>query len=89
MGPGNVRELKNLVQRALVLRRGPNLTLEELSVDLTSLRKAGPREQAREIERKRLQQALLDAGGNCARAARALGIPRTTFSSRARKHGLI
>ena len=39
-------------------------------------------------ERDRLLEALQESGGNKARAARALGIPRSTFFSQLKKHGL-
>jgi transcriptional regulator with GAF, ATPase, and Fis domain len=45
--------------------------------------------QQEEAERRRLVQALATAHGNKARAARALGMPRTTFISKLEKHGLV
>lgn len=42
-----------------------------------------------EKERRRLVQALAAAGGNKARAARSLNLPRSTFVSKLEKHGLL
>jgi len=42
-----------------------------------------------EIERRRLVAALRAAGGNRSQAARALGLPRTTFLNKLRRHGLV
>ena len=42
-----------------------------------------------EIERRRLTAALAAANGNQSHAARALGIPRTTFINKLRRHGLL
>ena len=42
-----------------------------------------------EIERRRLTAALAAANGNQSHAARALGMPRTTFINKLRRHGLI
>ena len=39
-------------------------------------------------ERDWLLDALRDSGGNKARAARSLGLPRSTFFSKLKKHGL-
>ena len=47
------------------------------------------REALRDEERDGLEHALRVASGNVARAARELGIPRTTFQSRAQRHGLV
>jgi DNA-binding NtrC family response regulator len=48
-----------------------------------------PREEARANETIELRRLLLTHGGNVARAARALGVPRTTLLSRAKKLGLL
>ena len=45
--------------------------------------------QHEENERRRLVHALAAAHGNKARAARALGMPRSTFISKLEKHGLV
>ena len=42
-----------------------------------------------EIERRRLTAALAAANGNQSHAARALGMPRTTFINKLRRHRLI
>lgn len=90
--PGNVRELENLVQRALVMATSEELTLEDFCLELgsTLARDAGSvREAARSADAEALRELLLHHGGNCARAARALGIPRTTLLARAKRHGLL
>jgi transcriptional regulator of acetoin/glycerol metabolism len=51
-----------------------------------ALRKTPAEEEAVEVHL--LQQALADCGGNKAEAARSLGIPRSTFFSKLKKHGL-
>jgi DNA-binding NtrC family response regulator len=90
--PGNVRELENLVQRALVMATSDELTLEDFCLDLGRSLDPAPssvREAARNAEAEELRELLLHHGGNCARAARALGIPRTTLLARAKRHGLL
>jgi transcriptional regulator with GAF, ATPase, and Fis domain len=87
--PGNVRELENLVQRALVLAAGPSLTLEDFSLDLGARFTESVRAEQQQGEAAEVRDALLAHGGNVARAARALGLPRTTLISRAKKHGLL
>lgn len=88
--PGNVRELENLVQRALALSDGESLELADFC--LPAAQPSQPPDARRELERQateRLRGLLSTHDGNCARAARALGIPRTTLVSRAKRVGLI
>jgi DNA-binding NtrC family response regulator len=94
--PGNVRELENLVQRALILSVGEELTLEDFCLRLEhpgplpeAATPASAREEGRQREADRIREAIVANGGNLARAARMLGIPRTTLVSRAGKLGLL
>jgi two-component system response regulator AtoC len=100
--PGNVRELENMVQRALALSSGPELTLDDFRFNLTfedegpppfegtpAFEDRPPREEARQAEREELRRLLVVHGGNVARAARSVGLARTTLLSRAKKHGLL
>jgi len=92
--PGNVRELENLVHRAVVLARGPQITTADLPVHLKGLPPETPSEggslveRLAAIERGWLRQALEDAGGVQTRAAQALGISERHLRYRLRKHGL-
>jgi DNA-binding NtrC family response regulator len=88
--PGNVRELENVVQRALVLSEDEELTVDDFSLSFgTPTTAALPRDEARAREIQELRDAIVRNGGNLARAARMLGIPRTTLVSRVSKLGLV
>jgi len=92
--PGNVRELENLIERAVVLARGPLITLEDLPALAGSAAGAGgeprlaelltmPMEQAmRELERLLITRALVMAGGNKTEAARLLQMRRQQLYAR-------
>lgn len=98
--PGNVRELKHLIERAAVVRPGQRLDVEAV-VEALGQPAAGGRESTvdhllhlplREavdaFERFLLVRALERAGGNRARAARELGIPRSQLYAKLQLHGI-
>ena len=91
--PGNVRELENAIHRAVVLARGPVITVADLPLHMGELRSedAGGGtlvERLGAFERTLLRQALGEAGGVQTRAARALGISERHLRYRLHKHGL-
>ena len=81
--PGNVREMRNVLERALILARGaPALEPDHLPADLAR-RAAEPARQApatlAEVERRHIERTLLRLDGNRTRAAAELGISRATL----------
>jgi transcriptional regulator with GAF, ATPase, and Fis domain len=100
--PGNVRELKNAVERALLLCSGTTLTGKDLSLGghawgvstpcpaPTEVRDAArPGDERGSLsEKERIVGALLKHGGNQTRAARDLGLPRRTLVRRIAELGI-
>jgi DNA-binding NtrC family response regulator len=92
--PGNVRELENLIHRAVVLARGPDITTADLPAHVSGLAaesRTAPGslvERLAAFERALLVEALDEAGGVQTRAAQALGISERHLRYRLRKHGL-
>jgi len=80
--PGNVRQLANLLERAVILHPGARVGLAELK-QLAAAGAAAVGEAAGESER--LRRALAEAGGDKRRAAAALGLSYRTLLRRVRE----
>src|SRR5438874_2428693 len=89
--PGNVREMRNVVERAMILARGvAQLGVEHLPADL---RKGGgdKRHQPQalaDVERGHIEKTLRFHGGNRTRAALELGISRATLINKIKVYQL-
>jgi transcriptional regulator with GAF, ATPase, and Fis domain len=80
--PGNVRELKNIIERAAYRDTGSEITLDDLGLildDEPGARRGTLQEKVEAYRRKLLADALKEAGGNQAQAARSLGISYHQF----------
>ncbi|MFA6170412.1 MAG: sigma-54 dependent transcriptional regulator [Candidatus Margulisiibacteriota bacterium] len=85
--PGNVRELQNIIERAVVLSSGKQI--EELDLPITMERiiptlapGANLIESLDQYEKEMIEKALQESGNVRSKAARLLGIPRSTLNSR-------
>jgi DNA-binding NtrC family response regulator len=83
--PGNVRQLANVLERAVILHAGERL--DAAAVDAL-LGGAGEASSGGRSERDRLRAALVAAGGDKRRAAEALGLSYRALLSRVRAHDL-
>ncbi|NPV06308.1 MAG: sigma 54-interacting transcriptional regulator [Syntrophaceae bacterium] len=93
--PGNVRELKNIIEHAVILAGAQKLDVQYLPAYLLSPagREGGADERGAAAgddgERNSLKALLQTHGWNRTAAARALRINRTTLWRRMKKHGLL
>ena len=76
--PGNVRELSNVLTRAADLARD-GLRIDATHVELAMAREHAPALPSAELTPSLAKAILRDHGGNMSAAARAAGVPRTTF----------
>src|SRR6202790_3762969 len=86
--PGNIRELQNVIQRAVILCGAETLAVEEAWLSSTSDSVYGPQQRRSSGEKERIEAALAECRGRISGpngAARKLGIPRTTLESRIKK----
>lgn len=90
--PGNVRELENCVQRALALGAGPLLQLKDLPPVMLGTIKSeaqpGEPHTLEDLERRAIVNALETAGGDRLRAAKLLGIGKTTIYRKLKEYGI-
>jgi len=97
--PGNIRELKNVVERAVLMAHGPVLRPEHLPLD--QLRAApAPGESSAplhgysshlsmaEVERLHIREVLQSVAGHMGRASEVLGLHRNTLTRKVREYGL-
>jgi len=77
---GNIRELKNVIEREVILADGPELKPEYLPIDIQqSVSNTSTPFDLSDIERSHIQKVLLHTKGNKTRAAELLGIGLTTL----------
>jgi transcriptional regulator with GAF, ATPase, and Fis domain len=102
--PGNVRELQNCIERAAILCEADtihprNLNLSRAAappaarspwerIDLTGTLADAVRRTTAEVERRKLEEALREAGGDAHRAAGLLDVPDRVFLQKLKEYGI-
>jgi DNA-binding NtrC family response regulator len=99
--PGNVRELENIVRRAVILTRNPEITVSDLPAEVRQIAlphvDEGPAQVSfhaararavREFEREYLIGVLHECGGIVSRAARRAGLSERNLHTKLKKYGL-
>ena len=92
---GNIRELQNAIEKAVILSEGKSLTGKDLQLEspgtgaLRTTGTSGTRKDLSEEEEERLvREAMERTGGNISAAAKALGVSRPTLYAKLKKYGL-
>ncbi len=98
--PGNLRQLENVIQHAVLMSSGPELLLRHLPATVQEavmppvfedepMLGDSLHQQRDQAERGVIQRALVTSGFNRTRAADALGISRVTLYKKMKKYGLL
>jgi len=90
---GNIRELQNVIEKAVILSEAKNLTAKDLQTDpsgTSAIRMTGGTLKAvNEAEEERLIRETMDrTDGNISAAAKMLGVSRPTLYAKLKKYGL-
>jgi DNA-binding NtrC family response regulator len=92
--PGNVRELQNAVESAVVMARSSQIGLKDLPTEIAGSGQPIPSHdgtlpsQVEALERSEIERALAQSAGNQVRAAEILGISERNLRYKLRKYGL-
>ena len=87
--PGNIRELKNVIERAALIAGGDTIEVEHLALAPAAAPAAGSLHgEVDALEKQRILEALEACGGNQTRAAQQLGISRGTLLARLKQSGI-
>jgi len=92
--PGNIRELENIVERAVVFLEGETIRAEDLPVFLKEQTEEaideslGLPEKVRRLEIREIRRALDQSGGVKSRAARALGLTERMLAYKMKTYGI-
>lgn len=86
---GNIRELQNCIEKAVILSEGKNLTAGDIQTDSSakSLRMTDTY-HSEQSEESAVREAMARAGGNISAAAKMLGVSRPTLYAKLKKFGL-
>jgi DNA-binding NtrC family response regulator len=84
--PGNVRELENMIERAIVIGNGKKISLKDLPLEKTVI--TSSIESLDDLEKLHILQILKKYSWNISRAAKALKVDRVTLYNKISKYGL-
>jgi DNA-binding NtrC family response regulator len=89
--PGNIRELRNVLERAVIIRPDGTITEEDILIgeDIPAPETAAPLSlNLADVEKQVILKALAQASGNKSEAARMLGITRRALYGRLERYGI-
>ena len=88
---GNIRELQNCIEKAVILSEGTTLTAKDIQLEQAKAGApaAGTLKEVSDAEEERMvREAVLRSNGNISAAAKMLGVSRPTLYAKMKKYGL-
>ncbi|MCU0645324.1 MAG: sigma 54-interacting transcriptional regulator, partial [bacterium] len=89
--PGNIRELQNIIERAVIMEQESELSLEFIPLASTAAPNIPPQKSngtLEELEREHIKKVIEQVNYNKSEAARILGIARKTLREKMQKYGI-
>ncbi len=86
--PGNIRELENAIERAVVVCKGPKIMPDDLPIFRPEYICIPPSNTLMEVEKAHIQQILNDNQWNISRSASILGIDRSTLYGKIKRYNI-
>jgi len=86
--PGNIREVRNVVERAMVVAQGPQIQVDDISFPFPSPATLSGGASLEEVEKDQILKILNQTKGNIAQAAEILKISRLTIYNKIEKYHL-
>lgn len=86
--PGNVRELRNIIERAMIHTSGHSISVEDLPTNIRNGTTASTKVTLEELERNYIAEILDFTRGKKSKAAELLGISRKTLLEKRKKYQL-
>jgi DNA-binding NtrC family response regulator len=87
-----VRELRNVIERAVLLSERNTITLEQFQFDghasSAAIGHFDPNLTLQELEKQQIERVLGQEHGRVEKAAKRLGIPRSSLYQKIKKHGI-
>ncbi|HLN95885.1 MAG TPA: sigma 54-interacting transcriptional regulator, partial [Flavobacterium sp.] len=87
--PGNIREMENKIERAVILSDGSPISVRDLDIlDFVPVEEEETETGLSGLERNAIERALAKHGGNVSRTAEELGLSRGALYRRLEKYGI-
>ena len=86
--PGNIRELRNVLERAIILCQGQVITTGSLTLPAAAPEETPELLTLSEVERIHIRNVLASSGNNRTKAAKLLGISRSTLNEKIKTYQL-